>query len=117
VPGRGITLGFDNDILVSHNFQSSFKEDNSEFDESKATQIVKGKTTKEEIRQLFGRPSGEQIFPFARTPKGISWVYGYSHFRNTRELNRRTYRKGLAIYFTEAGVVEDYELATDGDKF
>jgi hypothetical protein len=115
VPARVINLGFDADILVHHSFQSSFRADPSELDETKASQLIKGKTTGDQVRELFGRPSGEQIFPFVDQGK-MAWIYSYSHYRRVTDLKKNRYSKSLVIRFSQEGIVEDYELGMSGEK-
>jgi outer membrane protein assembly factor BamE (lipoprotein component of BamABCDE complex) len=116
IPARVIELGFYDDLLVSQLFESSFKDDGSDFDESKVSAMVIGKTNQADVRQLLGRPGGETVFPLV--PEGKSaWTYAYSHFRNVKDLKTRTYRKALTVRYDAAGIVEDYELRVSGEKF
>jgi hypothetical protein len=48
-PGRSLELNFYNEILVGQKFRSSWAEDNTDFDEKKVPNIVKGKTTRAEV--------------------------------------------------------------------
>jgi hypothetical protein len=116
VPGRIITLGFHENTLVSQLFASSFRDDNSDFDEEKVSQIVLGQTSLAQVRDLFGRPGGEEMFPL-QADGTLAWAYAYEHFRNTHDLKKRTYRKTLVIRFGKEGVVEDYQLSISGEKF
>jgi hypothetical protein len=115
VPGRVIVLGFHENTLTSQMFASSFRDDNSEFDDAKVSQIVLGQTSVAQVRDLFGRPGGEEIFPLQADGK-LAWSYAYEHFRNTQDLKKRTYRKTLIIRFNKEGIVEDYQLTLSGEK-
>src|SRR5262245_31892511 len=42
VPARGLTLFFADDVLVGHEYISSYRDDPTDFDDSRVAQIVKG---------------------------------------------------------------------------
>jgi len=114
---RVLVLSFDEDKLVGFSFASSFTDDCSDFDESKATQIVKGQTTEAQVREMYGRPGGEEIFPMV--PEGKhSWVYSYGHSRQSAgsDLSRRTYNKTLRVIFESNGDVNEVEMGVAGQK-
>lgn len=77
VPVRLLTLSFTDDKLVGQIFLSSFKVDNSDFDNSKVSTIKKGETTYSEVIAILGNPTGRKIVPLVVSPsvKGIS--YGF----------------------------------------
>ena len=56
--GRGLNLWFEDDILVGHEFRSSFKVDHTDFDESRINEIEKDKSDKATIIAIFGHPTG-----------------------------------------------------------
>jgi len=66
-PGRALTFYFHNDILVGKEFISSFKSDNSNFDHTRISTIVKGKTTRDQVVRLLGKPTVFCIFPLCKT--------------------------------------------------
>src|SRR5947207_577348 len=66
VPARALAYYFLADTLVGQEFQSSFKSDHSDFDETKIGALIKGKTTRAEVVQLLGRPSGTYISPMVK---------------------------------------------------
>src|ERR671924_667751 len=49
VPGRGMAFVTHNDVLVAHEFMSSFKEDATDFDDANIAKIAKGKSTRAEV--------------------------------------------------------------------
>jgi hypothetical protein len=113
IPARAIGFYFLNDILVGHNFISSWAEDHSDFDDSKVPFIVKGKTTRIEVIQLLGKPCGYYIYPLIKASSGEAAVYMYTETVKTM-FKRKTFRKSLVITFDESGVVTDVEFNSSG---
>ena len=108
---RGIDFFFHNDILVGHVFTSSWAEDNTNFDEKKAQNIVKGKTTRAEVVQMLGKPAGSYIHPMVKAPTGDAAVYlfvetrGFTHFK-----------KSLVVTFDPAGIANEIEYESVGTQ-
>ena len=75
VPARAMSLYFSNDVLVGHEFISSWADDSTDFDETERKQIVAGKTTQAELLQLLGKPSGYWIYPMIKSKSGQAAVY------------------------------------------
>ncbi len=77
VPARLLKLSFANKKLVSTLFLSSFKIDNTDFDDSKMAMIKKSETTYDEVISILGKPSGYSIAPMVVTPsvKAISYSF------------------------------------------
>ena len=53
-PARAASFYFMDGVLVGYEFVSSFKEDHTDFDESKVSEITKGETTIEEVEGFLG---------------------------------------------------------------
>ena len=104
LPRRIMHLSFLNDILVSQMFTSSFKYDHSNFDYSKINAIVKGKTTRSEVIQLMGKPSGFYIPPMVTASKGVGYLYTTTRIG---EKPVKVYSKLLKISLNENDVVSD----------
>ena len=104
LPQRIMHLSFLNDILVSQMFTSSFKSDHLNFDYSKINAIVKGKTTRSEVIQLMGKPSGFYIPPIVTASKGVGYLYTTTRIG---EKPVKVYTKSLEISFNENDVVSD----------
>jgi len=56
VPARASGFYFLNGVLVGYEYLSSFREDKTDFDETKVQQIKKGETTRWRVIELFGQP-------------------------------------------------------------
>ena len=115
VPARAMVFSTFNDVLVGQEFVSSFKIDATEFDEAKVKNLVKGKTTRAEVEALFGKPSGEVIYPIIKKAGEKAYVYGYSQARGTA-FNMKFYAKTLVVSFDAQGVVSDVDYSSSGEK-
>lgn len=115
VPARVMVFSTFNDMLVGEEFQSSFPDDATEFDESKVTDIVQGKSTREEVLKLLGRPNGQAIYPLIKKKDEAAFVYSYSHARGS-VFDMKFYSKVLVVSFRPDGVVSDVEFVTSGTK-
>ena len=106
-------------ILVGHDFTSSFQEDHSDFDETKVTRIKKGETTKAQVIELMGQPTGAYMFPLVQrqTDTGLVYVYTQTRVENIPFARKiRTYRKALVVSVDESGVVSNVEFGASGEK-
>lgn len=106
---------FYHDVLVGRQFTSNFPEDSSDWNEFKVDDLVKGKTTRSEVIEMLGHPSGAYIWP--AVPKTSGEAIGYHYFYATREYSvfaKRLVRhsKDLIIIFDE----QDRILAIDYRK-
>jgi outer membrane protein assembly factor BamE (lipoprotein component of BamABCDE complex) len=115
VPARAMGFLTFNDVLVAQEFVSSFPNDATDFDESKVSSIVKGKTTKPEVVSLLGNPNGHGIYPFIKKQGETAYVYSYSHAKGNA-FNMKFYSKSLVVSFDATGVVSDVEYTSNGDK-
>lgn len=115
VAARGMSFYFVDDILVGYEFISSWAGDQTDFDEGKVNQIVKGKTTQPELVQLLGKPGGYYIYPMIKSTTGQAAVYAYAEVGGSM-FNRKTYRKMLVVTFDDAGVVADVDFSATGTK-
>ena len=115
IAARALGLYFYNDVLVGNEFVSSWSEDNTDFDESKVGQITKGKTTRAELVQLLGKPSGYYIYPMIKSKDADAAVYAFSEVQGSM-FNRKTFRKTLAVTVDAKGVVSDVEFSSSGSK-
>jgi hypothetical protein len=114
-PARAQSFYFYNDVLVGHEFISSWKADHTDFDESRIQSIFKGKTTRAELVQLMGPPSGAQVYPMIKPEKGDAATYSYVETSGSA-FNLKFYRKILVVTFDPAGVVADVEYVSSGSR-
>lgn len=81
IPQRTLTYTLFNDTLVGDEFNSTMDGEKTEFDTDKIGSIQKGKTTREEVIALMGKPSGEVIYPVIKDKNGTGLVYAYTYAR------------------------------------
>jgi hypothetical protein len=112
-PARAQSFSFYNDVLVGQEFLSSWAEDHTDFDESKVQSIIKGTTTRAQLVQLMGRPSGSQIYPLIKSEKGEAATYSYVHMTGS-VFTAKFYRKKLVVTF-EGDVATDVEYTSAGE--
>ena len=62
-PARSQGFIFFNDKLVGYEFASSWKEDSTDFDGAKVSQIKNGESTRSDVVRLLGNPGGRYIYP------------------------------------------------------
>ncbi len=116
IPARAMVYYFLNDTLIGQEFVSSFKSDNSNFDDTKIPMIVKGKTTRAEVIQILGRPSGTCIPPIVKATSGEALGYAYSTTRGGAFSGFKFFRKALLVSFDERDQVSDLEFSSSGNK-
>ena len=116
IPARALVYYFHNDVLVGQSFLSSFKSDNSNFDEKKLPELSKGKTTRADVVQLFGRPTATFIYPMVKKTSGEALGYTYQTTRGGVFSGFRFFTKSLRISFDEKGTVSDVDYTASGNK-
>jgi hypothetical protein len=110
IPWRGMIYYFLDDVLVGHQFTSSFKSDNSNFDETKVGQIEKGKTSRAEVIQLLGKPSGLYIEPMVKSETGEAINYLYQTTIREPFSGTKIFRKSLRVSFDAKDLVSEVDF-------
>lgn len=113
-PSRAQGFYFWKDVLVGHEFTSSFPEDTTDFDGAKAQQIRKGQL-EAAVTTLLGAPHGLYLFPLVpdRADRGL--VYLYSQTRGTA-FNLKMFQQLLVVTVGADGVVKDVQLTASGER-
>lgn len=106
VPAKILTLSFTNNKLVGQVFLSSFKIDNSDFDNSKVATIKKGETTYSEVIAILGNPTGRKIVPLVASPSVKAITYAFS-MTKTRIIGNGTdsFTKTVEVEFDDKNIV------------
>jgi hypothetical protein len=118
---RGVTAGrtqeffYAGDVLVGLDFLSSFKEDGTDFDDSKISQIQKGHSTKLDVVRLLGNPSGEYIYPLVPQRGDRGLVYAYSQVAGSA-FNIKISQKVLIVSYDASGTVTNVDYTATGEK-
>jgi outer membrane protein assembly factor BamE (lipoprotein component of BamABCDE complex) len=116
IPARALTYYFYNDALVGQDFTSSFKSDNSNFDEKRVESIKKGQTTRAEVIKLLGEPTATFIPPMVKETSGEAIGYTYQAVRGGLFSGLKNFVKVLRISFDDKGLVLDIEYASSDNK-
>jgi hypothetical protein len=116
IPARALGYYFFQDQLVGQEFLSSFKSDNSNFDDTKVPGIEKGKTTRAEVIALLGKPTGTYIKPMVKETSGEAFGYTYSTTSGSVFSGFKVFKKALRITFDSADHVLDVDYAASGTK-
>ena len=113
VPARSMVYSFHEGRLVGFDYSSSFAADQTAFDESFVKRIKRGETTRAEVLDLVGKPTGQFIYPssYATTPGRHADVYGYSRSEKLPSgVTLETTTKVLIITFDDRDVVLETSL-------
>lgn len=114
-PARAQVFLTYNDLLVADEFVSSFPNDATDFDDSKVSAIVKGKSTRADVVSLLGNPNGRGTYPFIKNKGETAAIYSYSHVKGS-VFNMKFYAKTLVVSFDANNLVTDVEYTSNGEK-
>jgi outer membrane protein assembly factor BamE (lipoprotein component of BamABCDE complex) len=115
IPDRGLIVFFHEERLVGYEFNSTVEVDHTDFSARKMRSIVKGRTTRAEVAELLGRPSGYLAFPMVQTPtRGEAMLYAYRESRRVPFGAPMVFSKALVISFDKNGTVDDLVYTTSG---
>ncbi len=103
------------DKLAGYEFISSWKEDSTDFDESRIAQIKKGVSTRSDVLQIMGPPGGKYIYPLIPNQDDEALVYAYNQVKGSA-FNLKFYSKMLVVSFSRQGVVTNVEYTSSGEK-
>jgi len=115
VPARAQEFYLWRDILVGHHFTSSFADDKTDFDGTKAPQIRKGETTESAVVSLLGAPHGAYRYPLIADKGARAAVYLFEQLKGTA-FNLKFYRQILVIQYDSTGVVKEVEYSATGER-
>lgn len=115
IPARAQGFSFFEGKLVGYYFTSSWKEDHTNFDETKVSNIKKGITTRNEVEQLLGRPGGKFIYPITMNNDEEGFWYIYCQSKRFAS-NIKTNEKSLKVLFNREGIVRDVVYSESGEK-
>ena len=114
-PARALSFYFLDGALVGYVFVSSFKEDHTDFDDAKASEIKKGETTIEDVEELLGEACGQWVYPLVAGEAERALVYSYTQVKGSL-FGLKVYIKTLQVTFDSNGVVTDVSLEASGEK-
>jgi len=116
IPARTVAFFFFKDVLVGQRFISSFRSDNSNFDDTKINGILKGKTSRSEVIQLLGKPSASFIPPMVKECSGEAIGYGYQTTRGDVYSGYKSFGKFMTLSFDDRDIVSDIDYSSSGNN-
>lgn len=114
-PARSQGFYYFSNKLVGHEFTSSWKEDSTNFDSGKVSQIKKGESTRSDVVRILGNPGGKYIYPVIPNNDEDAVNYLYNQTKGTA-FNLKFYQKLLVVTFNKQGIVTNVELTESGQK-
>jgi hypothetical protein len=114
-PTRGQGFYFLDDKLAGYDFNSSWKEDQSDFDATKVPQIKKGVSTRDDVVRLIGPARGKYAYPLIPNQNQQADVYLYAETKGG-PFNVKFYQKHLVVTYDQRGVVSNVDFKEVGQK-
>lgn len=115
VPARAQEFYLWRDVLVGYHFTSSFPDDTTDFDGTKAPQIRKGETTESAVVSLLGPPHGAYRYPLIADKEARAAVYVFEQVKGSA-FSPKFYRQILVVQYDGTGVVKEIEYTATGDR-
>ncbi|MDP8210730.1 MAG: hypothetical protein RAO94_09810 [Candidatus Stygibacter australis] len=112
VQARLLWLEFKDDKLNAYIHVSGFKEDETIFNFNAKNNIVRNSSTKAEVFQILGEPSGKALFPttlkdFGEGEEDLSEVWSWTYTSPSVGLDTSTIKsQSLHVYFDVQGIVQ-----------
>ena len=109
-PARAIGFAFADGVLVGYDFQSSFEEEHTDFNEARVADLKEGTTTREQLLSLLGPPQGRQIHPMIDSKGDEGWFYIYSQWKKGTGI----YLKSLLVTIAPDGIIRKVSFLSRG---
>ncbi len=117
IAARELQYTFFNDVLVAEVFASTLWDDPTNFDDSKVSLIVQGKTTTAEVIAMLGRPAGRAIYPVADNERERVLVYFYHQVTQVWGVVKdQTFEQSLEITYDKDDVVSKVSYSQSGKQ-
>jgi hypothetical protein len=112
---------FYNDVLVGHEYSSSFEEDSTYFNSKCLDNIIRQKTTNKDVNRMLGHASGKYVYPVnygsRRLTKNESAdLYFYDQFKKINGIISTIHKKALVVIYDADGVVADVIYRETGNE-
>lgn len=115
IPQRFQIFHFLDKKLVGYEFSSSFKEDNTDFNNIAIKKIQKGSSNRAEVISLLGEPSGKSIYPLIPNKDEEASIYTYNQARGNL-FNLKFYQKRLLVTFNGDNTATNIDFLETGEK-
>jgi hypothetical protein len=114
IPWRSMSYVTHNDVVVGESFNSTMDGESTQFPLEKVSMIVRGKSTKADVIELLGKPSGTYIYPVSKKGNtGIAYLYNYARFAGILT-SPNDYR--VLVELDGQNVVADISYKKDGKE-
>lgn len=113
VASRALVFSFSQGMLVGYSYSSSFSSDKTDFDEVRSVaEIKKGETSRTQVSDLLGVPTGEYIYPLVKAPDGRAYVYSYYRMDKNQigPTKFHVQRKVLVVEMDGSGIVSEVTM-------
>jgi outer membrane protein assembly factor BamE (lipoprotein component of BamABCDE complex) len=116
---RVLFLEFKNGILNAHIFNSGFPEDSTAFNMDAAEQVKRGSSTKTDVAQIMGEPSGKAFCPttlndFKDMASNSTEIWSWIYTSKSKGLDTSTIKSRIVkISFDDAGIVSDIQTTEE----
>lgn len=101
--------------LVGQKFTSTFKSDSANYDDTKMSGIVKGKSNLAEVVQVLGNPSASFVTPMVKEASGEIEAIEYTRADTSSDAEAGN-NKTLRIAFDDKGLASDIEYTSSDNK-
>jgi outer membrane protein assembly factor BamE (lipoprotein component of BamABCDE complex) len=115
VPQRTLTYSFFNNMLIGDEYNSSFADESTNFQDDRFSEIVKGKSTRADVIAILGKPAGVLLYPLIKNKDGKGIVYEYTVTRHAGIFSP-TNRFLIIVGFDNNGVVEELSYKKNGEE-
>lgn len=103
------------DIVIRETFQSSCTSDHTDFDERKASGIVKGKSRCDEVIAVMGPPNSRAILTTGARKGQRGFGYLYTNFARSKD-PAKPYSKSLRFFCDPNGLVSEISFTEEGSR-
>lgn len=101
------------DILIGQQYSSSYKSDSTNFDETKVSSVIKGKSTKADVVKLLGMPSGSFTAPMV---EALEYRYSTIRVGTSGDSKLNSFTKSLRIAFNDEGLASNIVYTPSDNK-
>ena len=108
---RHLTLCFVDERLVGFEGRSSFQEDSTDFDVEKLSELKVGTTTRAQVVELLGTPSGKARHPVLAGKDEEALIYSYLYLTQP---DRKTVNKRVVVVFGPDDIVRRVDSRAGG---
>lgn len=113
-PAKSQRFYFYENKLVGYEYTSSFADDGTDFDGSKASQIVENESSVGDAIELFGAPQGRFVYPL--TSERSNYAIAYLYIQTKGAFKPKVKNKVLVIEHDENQVVTKVEYILAGNS-